>query len=108
MTFEEQILHVQDITPVIRKTRINSMNLDIFTEEDFLPSPTSEVFGLISHNFPRSSCFFRYVFSWCSFFKKLLLEQKQCGELQIKKKKKEENVFSSSNFHFKESFTRES
>jgi hypothetical protein len=52
MTFEEQILHVQDITPMIRKTRINSMNLDIFTEEDFLPSPTSEVFGLISHNFP--------------------------------------------------------
>jgi hypothetical protein len=40
MTFAEQILHVQDITPMIRKTRINSMNLDIFTEEDFLPSPT--------------------------------------------------------------------
>jgi hypothetical protein len=86
ITFEEQILHVQDITPMIRKTRINSMNLDIFTEEDFLPSPTSEVFGLISHNFPGSSCFFRYEFSWCSFFKKLLLEQKKCGELQIKKK----------------------
>jgi hypothetical protein len=41
MTFEEQILHVQDITPMIRKTEINSMNLDIFTEEDFLPSTTT-------------------------------------------------------------------
>jgi hypothetical protein len=39
MTFEEQILHVQDITPMIRKTKINSMTFDIFTEEDFLPPP---------------------------------------------------------------------
>jgi hypothetical protein len=88
MTFEEQILHVQDITQMIRKTRINSMNLDIFAEEDFLPSLTSEVFGLILHNFPGSSRFFRYAFSWCSFIKKLLLEQKQCAELQIKEKRK--------------------
>jgi hypothetical protein len=43
MTFEEQILHVQDtMTPMIRKTGIHSMNLDIVTEEDFLPSTTTE------------------------------------------------------------------
>jgi hypothetical protein len=71
MTFEEQILHVQDITQMIRKTRINSMNLDIFAEEDFLPSRTSEVFGLISHNFPGSSCFFRYAIFLVQFLQEI-------------------------------------
>jgi hypothetical protein len=30
------------MTPMIRKTGIHSMNLDIVTEEDFLPSTTTE------------------------------------------------------------------
>jgi hypothetical protein len=64
----------------------------------------------MSHNFPGSSYFFRHAIFLVQFLQEIapVVEANNVPSFKLKKKKKEENVFSSSNFHSKETFSRES